>query len=1319
MLIDELKCLYVKDSKTRNRFLPSCSFPKRGHFEITALRSRKSFFLLALKSVFFCFAMAFSALVGSVQAQTPTCSTAQATLIAFYNATGGASWTTPWNTNTGLTPDLGIANTDWKGVETDSSCRVVKLKLDGNNLSGTIPTELGNLTSLTELGFYNNELSGEIPTELGNLTSLTELDLALNNLSGEIPAELGNLTALTELILTGNELSGEIPAELGNLTSLTELYLHNNELSGEIPTELGSLTSLQYLYLHENELSGEILTELGNLTSLQRLYLYLNELSGTIPAELGNLTSLQRLQLNTNELSGEIPTELGNLTSLQRLQLNNNELSGEIPTELGNLTSLQYLYLYVNELSGTIPAELGNLTSLLYLYLYVNELSGTIPAELGNLTSLQRLYLYYNELSGEIPTELGSLVSRLTQLVLHENQLSGTIPTELGALTNLQYLYLGTNELSGEIPTELEALTSLQRLYLHENQLSGEIPTELEALTNLQYLYLGTNELSGEIPTELEALTSLRRLYLYENQLSGEIPTELEALTSLQSLYLDTNELSGEIPTELGNLTSLQSLYLHENELSGTIPTELGALTSLQRLYLHENQLSGEIPADLASPTNLQQLYLHNNMLTGSIPTDLESIPASRILHEVSLWGNELTFTENSELGKRIDRAALRVFYDATGGNDWTSEQEEENNWLPIQGDFDSATFTVQDLLSFSDWDGVSVNGEGRVSELNLSDNNLEGEIGNELEAPSGLVTLNLSSNASLGGTLPVGMPGLTNLETLNIKCTEIETPTDTAFDTWLASIDFTDSPCVEPPVFNDGTSTTRDFNETIGDAAVGTASNIGTPVAATDTDVNDTLTYSLEGTDAAKFGIIMTSGQIQTKPGEKYDYEAKPSYSVMVKVEDSYGGFDTIDVTLNITDQNEAPLRPAAPSVSATTGSTTSLDVMWTAPSNTGRPAIMSYDLRYKKTTETDWTNGPQNQSGTRASIGSLEEGTAYRVQVLATNDEGDSSWSPSRTGSTNERNNVPTFDEGADTERDLAETIGNATVGTAGNIGSPVTATDDDNDTLTYSLEGTDKDKFRIVTTNGQIQTKVRKSYDYEVKQSYSVIVKVEDGNGESATIDVTINITDQDEAPLRPAAPSVTSTSGSTTSLDVMWTAPSNTGRPAIMSYDLRYKKTTEMGWTNGPQNQSGTSVSIGSLEEGTAYGVQVLATNDEGDSSWSPSGTGSTNMPPPPPPPPSPPPPVTGSELGPEQTIQISAMQEEGGGSGCAIGSDAEARNISQRAVFNLLLIISSLFAASWRSSSREQWILYAHLGINGGSKSPRLRTRPNTAMSEIN
>ena len=176
-------------------------------------------------------------------------------------------------------------------------------------------------------------------------------------------------------------------------------------------------------------------------------------------------------------------------------------------------------------------------------------------------------------------------------------------------------------------------------------------------------------------------------------------------------------------------------------------------------------------------------------------------------------------------------------------------------------------------------------------------------------------------------------------------------------------------------PTFTDGASTSRDFNETIGDAAVLTALGIGTAVEATDTDAGDTLEYSLEGTDADKFGIIMASGQLQTKPGERYNYEADSSYSVTVKVEDGSGGSGTIAVTLNVTDQDEAPVAPAVPSVTSTSGSTTSVNVMWSAPSNTGRPAITSYDLQYREGMTGNWMDGPQDVNVTNSPIMGLKE--------------------------------------------------------------------------------------------------------------------------------------------------------------------------------------------------------------------------------------------------------------------------------------------------------------------------------------------------------
>ena len=194
-------------------------------------------------------------------------------------------------------------------------------------------------------------------------------------------------------------------------------------------------------------------------------------------------------------------------------------------------------------------------------------------------------------------------------------------------------------------------------------------------------------------------------------------------------------------------------------------------------------------------------------------------------------------------------------------------------------------------------------------------------------------------------------------------------------------------------------------------------------------------------------------------------------------------------------------PGRPAAPSVSSVPGSTTSLEVTWTAPANTG-PAIESYDLRYREGTSGSWTNGPQNVSGTSETISGLTASTSYQVQVLATNSEGNSLWSPSGSGQTNTAgNNAPAFSSATAT-RSVPENSPPST-----NVGAPVTATDADNDPLTYTLEGTDADSFEIVSTSGQIRTRSGVTYD---QSTYAVIVKADDSNGGSDTIAVTITVT-----------------------------------------------------------------------------------------------------------------------------------------------------------------------------------------------------------------
>ena len=179
----------------------------------------------------------------------------RAALVALYNATEGASWSTRTNWLSGRPLD------EWHGVTTNSNGRVTELDLSSNDLHGALPAALGDLTNLESLRLSDNALTGQIPAALGDLTNLRALNLGSEGrgkLTGPIPAALGNLTNLESLDLSSNELTGSIPAWLGDLSNLRALNLSSNPLTGRIPAALGNLTNLESLWLGWNELTGPV-----------------------------------------------------------------------------------------------------------------------------------------------------------------------------------------------------------------------------------------------------------------------------------------------------------------------------------------------------------------------------------------------------------------------------------------------------------------------------------------------------------------------------------------------------------------------------------------------------------------------------------------------------------------------------------------------------------------------------------------------------------------------------------------------------------------------------------------------------------------------------------------------------------------------------------------------------------------------------------------------------------------------------------------------------------------------------------------------------
>ena len=183
-------------------------------------------------------------------------------LVALYASTNGAGWTN--NTNWLQSTTIG----EWYGVSVTASYNgLTVLSLSENNLIGTIPPEIENLSELKILTLSKNFLTGQIPPGFFNLPNLLRINLSENLLTGAVPQEFGKGDYIV-IILGSNLFTGQIPPELGEAQSLQYLDLSDNQLTGTIPDEIGQLWYLYTLKIANNKIEGVVPQSLTNLSRL-------------------------------------------------------------------------------------------------------------------------------------------------------------------------------------------------------------------------------------------------------------------------------------------------------------------------------------------------------------------------------------------------------------------------------------------------------------------------------------------------------------------------------------------------------------------------------------------------------------------------------------------------------------------------------------------------------------------------------------------------------------------------------------------------------------------------------------------------------------------------------------------------------------------------------------------------------------------------------------------------------------------------------------------------------------------------------------------
>ena len=243
-----------------------------------------------------------------------------------------------------------------------------------------------NTLMVIGINLQGQNLEGAIPAEIGYLRYLQSLDLSDNNLGGIIPASLGQ-TQIEEIVLSNNSLRSPFPETLYNKNSIQQIRIDRNLFTGSQPT-WALMPNLTHISAFGNKFDGSLDPELGSLADLQVYLVSSNQISGAIPEEYIDLDNLEKFEVAENMLTGEIPPALFGLPRLTSLSVANNKLSGKIGRQVRNMGSewskegerkRKYVQLDNNYLEGRIPDDLGEVEDLYLVTLHGNSFQGQMP----------------------------------------------------------------------------------------------------------------------------------------------------------------------------------------------------------------------------------------------------------------------------------------------------------------------------------------------------------------------------------------------------------------------------------------------------------------------------------------------------------------------------------------------------------------------------------------------------------------------------------------------------------------------------------------------------------------------------------------------------------------------------------------------------------------------------------------------------------------------------------------------------------------------------------------------------------------------------
>ncbi len=1005
-------------------------------------------------------------------------------------------------------PDVSVA----ADVTDTHLATITSLNLRSAGISELKSGDFSGLTSLTSLNLYGNMLRNLPARIFEDLTSLTSI-----RLGGNLVAPMPLMVSLQQV--SDNEFRAIIPtgapfdivlpineASVANITIPKGSVTSGSFVATTTDVNIGNLPSIPpnhfgYILAKSTVCNRTIQVSDAIVSALQGI----EDCRNISETDLATITALD---LSSASISALQADDFEGLLSLSTLNLSNNQLQSLPDGVFEGLSSLTSL-----DLSGNTVDPLS--LNMTILKVGENQIKVVIstgaPFDIVLPITVANGSLNNNATSITIPR--GSIASQ-PLMVNRTPDIYAAVTVDFGTLPNLPTNHIGyALAKSNELPLEIYSAVNTPPVFTEGINTTRSIAENTDAGSDIGSAVTATDA-NNDTLTYTVSGTDAASFSI--NSTSGQLQTKVALDYETKDSYSVTITVSdGSLTDSIDvtiNITDIVETPTTDETTDGEDtdpPNNAPVFTegSTTTRTVAENTGSGVNIGNPVSATDADDDTL-TYILGGSDATSFSIVSTN----------GQLRTNTALDYETRTSYSVIITVSDDNDGSDTitvtinVSDVEEALNTAPIFTEGETASRSVAENT------GSGVDIGSAVSATDEDNDNLTYSLSGSDASSFSIGSANgqLRTNAALdyetkssySVTITVS-DGKGGSDTINItiNITDVDETTNTA------------------PVFTDGSTTTRSVDENTGSGV-----DIGTAVSAMDAD-DDTLSYSLSGTDATSFSIDSSSGQLRTSAA--LDYETKSSYSVTINVSDGKGGSDTIAVTINVTDVDEAT--NTAPVF--TDGSTTTRSI----DENTGSGVDIGSAV---SATDVDNDTLTYSLGGTDAasfSIGSTngqlrtstaldyETKSSYSVTITVSDRKGGSDTIAVTINITDvdeATNTAPVFTEGETASRSVAENTGSGV-----DIGSAVSATDEDNDTLTYSLGGTDASSFSIGSTNGQLRTSA--ALDYETKSSYSVTINVSDGKGGSDTIGVTINVTDVDEA--TNTAPTFTDGSTTTRSVD----------------------------------------------------------------------------------------------------------------------------------------------------------------------------------------